>query len=75
MWLQNNVRSKAVTLRKVKGTENPADIFTKHMSNAQQVDELMKQVIEKNKLADAREEEVAAREADVLKEKVRRCFV
>ena len=28
IWLQSNVRSKAVELRNVKGTENPADVIT-----------------------------------------------
>ena len=34
LWLQAQVRSGAVELRKVKGTENPADLFTKHLTSA-----------------------------------------
>jgi len=42
LWLQGKVRSGAVELRKVKGTENPADLFTKHLTSAQCVEALLK---------------------------------
>ena len=41
LWLQSKVRTGAVELRKVKGTENPADLFTKHLTNAQCVEALL----------------------------------
>ena len=34
LWVQQAVRSGRVDLRKVLGEENPADIFTKHLSSA-----------------------------------------
>ena len=33
LWLQQHLRQKTFSLHKVKGTENPADIFTKHVSS------------------------------------------
>ena len=42
LWLQHKVRSGAVELRKVKGTENPADLFTKHLTCASGVEELLR---------------------------------
>ncbi len=42
LWLQQKVRSGAVELRKVKGTENPADLFTKHLTSAPCVEALLK---------------------------------
>ena len=41
LWLQAQVRSGAVELRKVKGTENPADLFTKHLTSAPCVEALL----------------------------------
>jgi len=41
LWLQHQVRRGKVEIRKVKGTENPADIFTKHLSNASTVEALL----------------------------------
>ncbi len=32
LWLQHQVRGGRIDLRKIKGTENPADVFTKHKS-------------------------------------------
>ena len=32
LWLQQHMRNKVFDLCKVKGTENPADLFTKHVS-------------------------------------------
>ena len=42
LWLQHQVRSRRIEVRKVKGTENPADVFTKHLSSAQTVEALLK---------------------------------
>ena len=42
LWLQQKVRSGKLEVRKVKGTENPADVFTKHLSNSQTVEGLLK---------------------------------
>ncbi len=42
LWLQQKVRSGAVELRKVKGTENPADLFTKHLASAPCIEALLK---------------------------------
>jgi hypothetical protein len=41
LWLQGKVRSGALELRKVKGTENPADLFTKHLTSAPCVEALL----------------------------------
>ncbi len=41
LWLQAQVRSGGVELRKVKGTENPADLFTKHLTSAPCVEALL----------------------------------
>ncbi len=42
LWLQQKVRTKAMELRKVKGTENPADLFTKHITSASHIEGLLK---------------------------------
>ena len=42
LWLQQKVRRGEVELRKVKGTENPADLFTKHLSSPTVVEGLLK---------------------------------
>ena len=42
LWLQQKVRQKRVELRKVKGTENPADLFTKHLTSAPVVEQLLR---------------------------------
>ena len=34
LWLQAAVRAKRLQVRKVLGTENPADLFTKHLAAA-----------------------------------------
>ncbi len=41
LWLQQKVRSGAIDLRKVRGTENPADLFTKHLTSTSTVRALM----------------------------------
>ena len=42
LWLQEKVRTKAVEVRKVKGEENPADMFTKYLPSKDQVHSLVK---------------------------------
>ena len=42
LWLQQKVRDGKLELRKIKGTENPADIFTKHFSSAPTIEALLK---------------------------------
>ncbi len=37
LWIQQAVRSGRVDLRKVLGEENPADLFTKHLSSRERV--------------------------------------
>ena len=34
LWLQEHVRSGNIILVKVPGSENPADLMTKHLANA-----------------------------------------
>ena len=34
LWLQSAVKAKKLQIRKVLGTENPADLLTKHLSAA-----------------------------------------
>ena len=34
LWLQAAVAKKRLQVRKVSGTENPADLFTKYLTNA-----------------------------------------
>ena len=34
LWCQEQVRTKAVTLHKVLGSENPADVMTKYVDSA-----------------------------------------
>ena len=42
LWLQQAVRSKRLELKKVLGTENPADLFTKHSLSREKIMELVK---------------------------------
>ena len=35
LWLQAAVKAKRLQVRKVLGTENPADLFTKHLAAAE----------------------------------------
>ena len=37
LWLQQAVRSKRIALRKVLGTDNPADVFTKHLASREKM--------------------------------------
>ena len=41
LWLQQAVRSKRLELKKVAGTSNPADLFTKHSLTREKVLELV----------------------------------
>ena len=41
LWMQQAVRSGRIELRKVKGTENPADLFTKHMPPQEKLEQVM----------------------------------
>ena len=41
LWIQQRLRRKEFELRKVLGTENPADLFTKHMDSAAKLDGLV----------------------------------
>jgi hypothetical protein len=42
LWVQQAVRTGRIKVRKVKGTENPADLFTKHIPTHEKVRELVK---------------------------------
>ena len=42
LWVQQRLRRRDFELRKVLGTENPADLFTKHMDSAAKLDGLVK---------------------------------
>ena len=41
LWIQRAVRSGRVDLRKILGGENPADLFTKHLSSRERVQKLV----------------------------------
>ena len=41
MWVQERVRSGAIELRKVNGLVNPADLFTKHLSSRDRINQLV----------------------------------
>ena len=42
LWVQQRVRDKTFELRKVRGTENPADLFTKHLQGAAYIEGLLR---------------------------------
>ena len=42
LWVQQRVRDGALEIRKVRGEVNPADLFTKHLSSEDRVNELLK---------------------------------
>ena len=42
LWVQQRVRGGEIELRKVRGEVNPADLFTKHLSDESRVMELLK---------------------------------
>ena len=41
MWVQEKVRTGAITLKKVWGEVNPADLFTKHLQSREKVHQLL----------------------------------
>ena len=41
LWLQQRLRRREFSLRKVDGTENPADLFTKHMDSSIKLSKLV----------------------------------
>jgi hypothetical protein len=41
LWLQEKVRTKAITVKKVWGEVNPADLFTKHLPSREKVHQLL----------------------------------
>ena len=41
LWIQQRVRRKEFELRKVLGTNNPADLFTKHLESRAKIDQLV----------------------------------
>jgi hypothetical protein len=41
LWVQERVRTGAIQLRKVNGLVNPADLFTKHLSSRDRVNQLV----------------------------------
>ena len=41
LWVQERVRSGAIELRKVNGLVNPADLFTKHLTSRDSVNQLI----------------------------------
>ena len=42
LWLQEKVRTGAIEVRKVRGEENPADLFTKHLPSRDKVHSLVR---------------------------------
>ena len=42
LWLQEKVRTKAVEVRKIKGEENPADLFTKFLPSRDKIHQLVR---------------------------------
>ena len=41
LWIQQRVRDDTLTLLKVRGEDNPADLFTKHLVGADRIDKLL----------------------------------
>ena len=41
LWLQEKVRTKAISVKKVWGEVNPADLFTKHLPSREKVHQLL----------------------------------
>ena len=41
LWLQEKVRTKAITVKKVWGEANPADLFTKHLPSKEKLHQLV----------------------------------
>ena len=41
LWIQQRVRDSTIELVKVRGEENPADLFTKHLTSRQRIYDLL----------------------------------
>jgi hypothetical protein len=41
LWVQERVKSGAIELRKVNGLVNPADLFTKHLTSRERIEQLV----------------------------------
>ena len=41
LWLQEKVRTGAITVKRVRGEVNPADLFTKHLPSIEKVHQLL----------------------------------
>ena len=41
LWIQQRVRDKSIELYKVKGEDNPADLFTKHLASRDRIHRLL----------------------------------
>ena len=41
LWIQQRVRDRTIELVKVRGEENPADLFTKHLSSRERIHDLL----------------------------------
>ena len=41
MWVQQRVRDKTFELYKVRGEDNPADLFTKHLASRERIHDLL----------------------------------
>ena len=41
LWIQQRLRRKEFELYKILGTENPADLFTKHVESSKKLDQLV----------------------------------
>ena len=41
LWLQEKCRTGAITVKKVRGEVNPADLFTKHLASREKVHQLL----------------------------------
>ena len=42
LWIQQRVRDQTITLMKVRGEDNPADLFTKHLVGHDRIEQLLK---------------------------------
>ena len=42
LWIQENVRTSAIELRKVRGDLNPADLFTKYLPSGEKINNLVR---------------------------------
>ena len=82
LWIQEKVRTKQITLRKVKGDVNPADLLTKFMTGRDKIDQLIKlyglvamkgraksaPLLRKKKTAELPEEDLNEMEVNIVKD-------